>query len=127
MREIEELEIHDTVMDNGQCVDALHLQPCHFQSGIPPCSSMHAVRAGMSQDHPALQKAATWLLSKTNKDRGRLDYFLPGAEPGGWYFQFENELFPDVDDSAVVLMALAKCVCLMRNSSGWRFAAGADG
>jgi squalene-hopene/tetraprenyl-beta-curcumene cyclase len=32
----------------------------------------------------------------------------PAAEPGGWYFQFENELYPDVDDSAVVLMALSK-------------------
>src|SRR2546426_11182395 len=32
----------------------------------------------------------------------------PKAEPGGWYFQFENEFYPDNDDTAVVVMALSK-------------------
>ena len=108
MREIEELEIHDTVMDNGQCVDALHLQPCHSPIWDTALLINALSEAGMPQDHPALQKAATWLLSKQTKTVGDWIISSPGAEPGGWYFQFENELFPDVDDSAVVLMALAK-------------------
>ena len=66
------------------------------------------IEAGMPQDHPALQKASTWLLSEQTTTVGDWIISAPGAEPGGWYFQFENELFPDVDDSAVVLMALSK-------------------
>ena len=27
-------------------------------------------------------------------------------QPGGWYFEFNNEFYPDVDDSAQVLLAL---------------------
>ena len=69
---------------------------------------MRLSEAGMPQDHPALQKAATWLLSKQTKTVADWIISSPGAEPGGWYFQFENEQYPDVDDSAVVLMALAK-------------------
>ena len=41
----------------------------------------------------------------------------PNAEPGGWYFQFENELYPDVDDSAVVMMALSKLKIPVRKTS----------
>lgn len=108
MGEIEDLEIHDTVMDNGQCVDALHLQPCHSPIWDTALLINALVEAGMPQDHPALQKASNWLLSKQTTTVGDWIISSPGAEPGGWYFQFENELFPDVDDSAVVLMALAK-------------------
>lgn len=108
MREIEELEIHDTVFENGQCVDAMHLQPCHSPIWDTSLLINALSEAGMPQDHPALQKAAAWLVSKQTTTVGDWIISSPGAEPGGWYFQFENELYPDVDDSAVVLMALAK-------------------
>jgi squalene-hopene/tetraprenyl-beta-curcumene cyclase len=62
----------------------------------------------MPQDHPALQKAGAYLMSRQAKKEGDWVVSSPAAEPGGWYFQFENELYPDVDDSAVVLMGLAK-------------------
>ena len=67
MREIEELEIHDTVQDNGQCVDAMHLQPCHSPIWDTALLINALIEAGMPQDHPALQKASTWLLSKQTK------------------------------------------------------------
>ena len=31
---------------------------------------------------------------------------VQNVEPGGWYFEFNNEFYPDVDDSAQVLLAL---------------------
>jgi squalene-hopene/tetraprenyl-beta-curcumene cyclase len=108
MHEIEELEMYDTVHESGQCVDAMHLQPCHSPVWDTSLLINALSEAGMPQDHPALQKAAAWLLSKQTKTVGDWIISSPGAEPGGWYFQFENELYPDVDDSAVVLMALAK-------------------
>jgi squalene-hopene/tetraprenyl-beta-curcumene cyclase len=62
----------------------------------------------MPQDHPALQRGAAYLMSRQTKTVGDWVVSAPRAEPGGWYFQHENELYPDVDDSAVVLMALSK-------------------
>ncbi|NJN36821.1 MAG: hypothetical protein HC794_06895 [Nitrospiraceae bacterium] len=47
-------------------------------------------------------------MSRQTKRVGDWIVSSPTAKPGGWYFQFENELYPDVDDSAVVLMALSK-------------------
>ena len=47
-------------------------------------------------------------MSRQTKTVGDWIVSAPRAEPGGWYFQHENELYPDVDDSAVVLMALSK-------------------
>ncbi len=66
------------------------------------------IEAGMPQDHPSLLKAGAYLVSHQTTTVGDWIVRSPDAEPGGWYFQFENELYPDVDDSAVVLMALAK-------------------
>ena len=108
MREIDELAIHDQVHENGNRVDAMHLQPCHSPIWDTSLLMNTLIECGMPQDHPALQKAAGWLLSKQTTTVGDWIISSPGAEPGGWYFQFENEAFPDVDDSAVVLMALAK-------------------
>ena len=33
---------------------------------------------------------------------------VPGTEPGGWYFEYNNEFYPDTDDTAQVLLALNK-------------------
>lgn len=108
MQEIEDLEVHDTVYIQGQRVEAMHLQPCHSPIWDTALLINALSEAGMPPDHPALQKAAAWLISKQTKTVGDWIISSPGAAPGGWYFQFENEHYPDVDDSAVVLMALAK-------------------
>lgn len=108
LREIEELEVYDSVFLGGQRVSAVHLQPC-FSPIWDTALLMNAlIEAGLPQDHPALQKAGAYLLSTQTKTVGDWIISSPKAEPGGWYFQFENELYPDVDDSAVVLMALSK-------------------
>ncbi|HET8579423.1 MAG TPA: squalene--hopene cyclase [Nitrospiraceae bacterium] len=108
LREIEELEVYE-VMDEGKDqVETLHLQPC-FSPGWDTSLLINAlIEAGLPQDHPALLKAAGWLISCQTTKVGDWKVSAPQAEPGGWYFQFENEMYPDVDDSAVVLMALAK-------------------
>jgi squalene-hopene/tetraprenyl-beta-curcumene cyclase len=108
LQEIEDLEIYDTVSIGDQRVDALHLQPCHSPIWDTSLLMNALVEAGMPQDHPALQRGAAYLMSRQTKSVGDWKVSSPKAEPGGWYFQHENELYPDVDDSAVVLMALAK-------------------
>jgi squalene-hopene/tetraprenyl-beta-curcumene cyclase len=108
LHEIEALEVYGTVTEGGEEVEALHLQPC-FSPVWDTSLVMNAlVEAGCRPDHPAFVKAAGWLRSCQTTTVGDSKVSAPTAEPGGWYFQFENEWYPDVDDTTVVLMALAK-------------------
>ncbi|HEU4686085.1 MAG TPA: squalene--hopene cyclase [Nitrospira sp.] len=108
LHEIEELEIYDQVTIGDQRIDAMHLQPCHSPIWDTSLLVNALIESGMANDHPALQRACTYLLARQTKTVGDWKVSSPKAEPGGWYFQHENELYPDVDDSAVVLMALSK-------------------
>jgi squalene-hopene/tetraprenyl-beta-curcumene cyclase len=108
LQEIEDLEVYDTVQLDGRRLPTLHLQPCFSPIWDTALLVNALVEAGMPQDHQALQKAGTYLISRQTKTVGDWIFSSPKAQPGGWYFQFENELYPDVDDSAVVLMALSK-------------------
>lgn len=54
----------------------------------------------------ALNRAADWLLAKQVRHRGDWSVRNPAAEPGGWFFEYANEHYPDTDDTAKVLLAL---------------------
>ncbi|MGI4831456.1 MAG: squalene--hopene cyclase [Janthinobacterium lividum] len=62
--------------------------------------------AGVSKTDPRLLKAADWMLSKEVRHKGDWAEKVRNVEPGGWYFQFNNEFNPDVDDTGEVLLAL---------------------
>lgn len=101
-KQIESLEVEDE--------RTLHLTPC-FSPVWDTCLAVNALRAsGLPADHPALVSACRWLLSKQTWKEGDWKVKAPAAEPGGWYFQSENEYYPDIDDSAVVMTALSKTV-----------------
>jgi squalene-hopene/tetraprenyl-beta-curcumene cyclase len=63
------------------------------------------VDADVAPDHPALVRAGEWLLGKQILKGGDWQWRSKG-EPGGWAFEFWNDYYPDVDDSAAVVMAL---------------------
>jgi squalene-hopene/tetraprenyl-beta-curcumene cyclase len=99
-KQVEALEVEDD--------RTLHVQPC-FPPSWDTCLAVNAlIASGLPTDHPALVGACEWLLSKQTRTVGDWKAKAPDAEPGGWYFQFENEFYPDVDDSAVVMTALIK-------------------
>jgi squalene-hopene/tetraprenyl-beta-curcumene cyclase len=62
--------------------------------------------SGLPTDHPALQKAASWMLDQEIRVDGDWKIKNPDTKPGGWAFEFENNLYPDLDDSALVPRAL---------------------
>jgi squalene-hopene/tetraprenyl-beta-curcumene cyclase len=64
--------------------------------------------AGVPRDDPRMLKAADWLLSKEVRHKGDWAMKVAKTEPGGWYFEFNNEFYPDTDDTAQVLLALTK-------------------
>ncbi|WP_430991413.1 hypothetical protein, partial [Escherichia coli] len=57
----------------------------------------------------------------------------PDVRPGGWAFQYNNAHYPDLDDTAVVVMAMDRAKDLVASPSpsgeglGWGRAANADG
>jgi squalene-hopene/tetraprenyl-beta-curcumene cyclase len=62
--------------------------------------------SGLPTDHPSLVKAGEWIISKQVTKCGDWQVKNPGAEPGGWAFEFYNELYPDTDDTAEILLFL---------------------
>jgi squalene-hopene/tetraprenyl-beta-curcumene cyclase len=62
--------------------------------------------AGVPRTDPRMIKAADWMLAKEVRHKGDWAVKVPNVEPGGWYFEFNNEFYPDTDDTAQVLMAL---------------------
>ena len=64
--------------------------------------------AGLPPEHPALARAAGWLLGKEVRVRGDWAVRRPALPPGGWSFEFTNVNYPDVDDTAMVALALRR-------------------
>lgn len=64
--------------------------------------------AGVPADHPALVKAADWMLDEQVVRPGDWSVRRPGLAPGGWAFEFHNDNYPDIDDTAEVVLALRR-------------------
>jgi len=65
--------------------------------------------SGVPAEHPRIKQAAEWLMNKEIRFRGDWKYKNPAkVEPSGWVFEFANKWNPDVDDTAMVLLALRK-------------------
>ncbi len=57
---------------------------------------------------PSVDSAGQWLLSQEVTVNGDWAVRRPGQHPGGWAFEFENDVYPDIDDTAEVILALRR-------------------
>jgi len=105
--EFEKLGIEDPG-GSGESEPAFRMQPCMSPVWDTAYAMFALAEAGVAKDHPRLLKAADWILSKEVRHKGDWSVKVKNVEPGGWYFEFNNEFYPDVDDSAMVLLALNK-------------------
>ena len=98
-RKLKELE-HETP-------DSVRLEPCFSPVWDSAIVAVAMRESGVAADHPQLQKVGRWLLAKEIRFKGDWQYKNTAeVEPSGWVFEFENKWNPDVDDTAMVLMAL---------------------
>jgi squalene-hopene/tetraprenyl-beta-curcumene cyclase len=89
--------------------DTVRIEPCFSPVWDTAIVAICLHESGMSEEHPALKKAVDWLINKEIRFHGDWKYKNPAnVEPSGWVFEFENKWNPDVDDSAMVLLALRK-------------------
>jgi squalene-hopene/tetraprenyl-beta-curcumene cyclase len=103
LKQLDELKIEE----NG----TLRLQPC-FSPVWDTALTLNALAdAGLPSKHSAIQRAAEWLVAREVHRPGDWSIVNPDVEPGGWFFEYRNGFYPDTDDTAMVLMALAKNDC----------------
>ncbi len=86
--------------------DRLRSEACQSPIWDTALSVLALRAAGVPPDDPRLQAAGSWLLGEEVTVRGDWAIRRPDLAPGGWSFEFDNDLYPDVDDTAVVALAL---------------------
>lgn len=87
--------------------DSFRMQPCKS----PVWDTVYAMFAlgesGVSRTDPRMIAAADWVLSKQITHKGDWAVKVKNTPPAGWYFEFNNEFYPDVDDTGMVNLALS--------------------
>ncbi len=88
--------------------DTVRVQPCISPVWDTAIAMVSLEEAGLDPAHPSLVAAERWIVGNQILGPGDWQVKNPGAEPGGWAFEFRNDFYPDVDDTAFVLMALGR-------------------
>jgi squalene-hopene/tetraprenyl-beta-curcumene cyclase len=96
-------QLEDLQIEEG---DTIRVQPCHSVVWDTAIATIALADSKVPDFHPTLFRSVRWLLEK--EVRVPADCYARGvdAEPSGWHFQFHNEHYPDIDDTAMVLLAL---------------------
>lgn len=102
-REIQFLERYE-IEEKG----TIRVQPCISPVWDTAIAMVSLEEAGLDPAHPALIAAERWLVENQILGPGDWQVKNKKAEPGGWAFEFRNDFYPDVDDTAFVLMALTR-------------------
>jgi squalene-hopene/tetraprenyl-beta-curcumene cyclase len=108
-------DVNDPIVTRGigaidrfgvESADEYWMQPCVSPVWDTALVMRSLVDSGLEPSHPALVEGAEWLIKMQILDYG--DWFVKNKKgaPGAWAFEFDNRFYPDVDDTAVVVMAL---------------------
>ncbi len=95
--------IENFVVENH---DTMRLQPATSPVWDTAWSMIALRKSGLPSDSPSLVRAARWLLDEEISRPGDWMVKTKHVSPGGWAFEFENDFYPDIDDTAVVPRAL---------------------
>ncbi len=107
-------QLDDLAIEEG---DALRLQPCKSPVWDTALALIGAADAGQSGDSEEIATAVRWLLDREVRQPGDWAKTVRRVEPGGWFFEYRNAHYPDVDDTAMVLISLARTGHATRGAS----------
>lgn len=99
-------ELEKFFIDRGE--QGIEVQPCVSPVWDTAISMLALVESGVRPDHPGLVKATRWLLDREIKTPGDWRVKNTTGPVGGWAFEYENAWYPDIDDTAMVLLALRR-------------------
>jgi squalene-hopene/tetraprenyl-beta-curcumene cyclase len=80
-------------------------EPC-FSPVWDTAIAAYALGQAGSAPPAALGSAARWLAEREIRRKGDWSVRRPATEPSGWAFEYNNDFYPDIDDTAMVLLAL---------------------
>jgi squalene-hopene/tetraprenyl-beta-curcumene cyclase len=100
-----EAEFKKLMVDND--ARGFYMQPC-FSPIWDTAIAAYALGETAEPPLEALRRSADWMISKEVRRKGDWSVKRPHVEPSGWAFEFNNEFYPDVDDTAMVLLAFQK-------------------
>ncbi|HWB97578.1 MAG TPA: prenyltransferase/squalene oxidase repeat-containing protein, partial [Bryobacteraceae bacterium] len=95
-------QFESLILETG---DRLQFQPCVSPVWDTAIAMFALGELGQSREEEQ-RRAADWLLEKEVRRKGDWSVKRPALTPGGWAFEFANEYYPDIDDTAMVLLAL---------------------
>jgi len=96
--------VDDLIVDEG---DSAYVQPCVSPVWDTALAAHALMEAGHPGDDPVISRASKWLAERQILDvKGDWAANRPNVRPGGWAFQYRNDYYPDVDDTAAVVTAL---------------------
>jgi squalene-hopene/tetraprenyl-beta-curcumene cyclase len=98
-------QLDDLRIDEGS---RTRMQPCLSPVWDTAIATIAVSDADQSEDEGSIARAVEWLLDKEVRNTGDWQTRRPGVEPSGWHFQYRNEFYPDIDDTAMVVMALLR-------------------
>ncbi|HEX4770125.1 MAG TPA: squalene--hopene cyclase [Bryobacteraceae bacterium] len=127
LRQQAEREFNKLMVDDDR--RGFYMMPC-FSPVWDTAIAAHALGESGVAPSEALRSVADWLLTKEVRRKGDWSMKRPHVEPSGWAFEFNNEFYPDVDDTAMVLLAMeharasdpSKQRECMQRSINWLFA-----
>src|SRR5437899_5218550 len=89
-----------------ECEGTLMYQPCVSPNWDTALAARALLDSGMEPTYPALERAGEWLVANQIFRPGDWAVQRPSLEPGCGAFEFANDWYPDVDDSAAILTVL---------------------
>jgi squalene-hopene/tetraprenyl-beta-curcumene cyclase len=96
-------QFNNLLVDDG---DRFFFQPCFSPVWD---TAICAYALGQAEpENPSIRSAADWLLSKEVRRKGDWSIKRPNTAPSGWAFEYSNEFYPDIDDTAMALLALCQ-------------------
>ena len=106
---LDRFTIHEKVpQPDGSYHAVRRLEACQSPVWDTVLTMIALADAGLPADHPALVKAGNWVLGEEIRGPGDWQVRRPHTAPGGWAFEFDNDNYPDTDDTAEVILAFRR-------------------
>jgi squalene-hopene/tetraprenyl-beta-curcumene cyclase len=97
-----------TIMEDSPDGPVRRLEACQSPVWDTVLTMVALADAGLPPEHPALASAAAWVRGEEIRGPGDWQVRRPHVAPGGWAFEFDNDVYPDTDDTAEVVLALRR-------------------
>lgn len=98
-------QLFDLIIEENGTV---RIQPCVSPVWDTALATIATADAGNPYHVDAISKSMEWLLAREVRVKGDWAICNPDLKPGGWFFEYNNEFYPDVDDSVMVVLAMVK-------------------